>query len=59
MPFVHIHWIEGRDDDKKAEVAKRITEVLVEEGDAKREDIWVKFDDGAPTDWFFGGERSR
>ena len=57
MPFVHIQWFEGRDDEQKAEVAKRITEALVEGGGAKREEIWVRFDDGAPTDWFFGGKR--
>jgi 4-oxalocrotonate tautomerase family enzyme len=59
VPFVHIHWFEGRDDEQKAEVARRVTEALVEEGKAKRKDVWVKFDDGAPADWYFGGERKR
>jgi 4-oxalocrotonate tautomerase len=59
MPFVHIHWFEGRDDEQKAEVARRVTEALVEAGKAKRDDVWVKFDDGAPADWYFGGERKR
>jgi phenylpyruvate tautomerase PptA (4-oxalocrotonate tautomerase family) len=32
---------------------------MVEVGKAKREDVWVKFEDGAPADWYFGGERKR
>jgi 4-oxalocrotonate tautomerase len=59
MPFVLIHWFEGRDDEQKAEVAKRVTEAMVEVGKAKREDVWVKFEDVAPADWYFGGERER
>jgi len=59
MPFIHIHWFEGRDDEQKAEVARRVTEAIVEAGKAKREDVWVKFDDSAPADWYFGGERKR
>ncbi len=59
MPFVHIHWFEGRDDEQKAEVAQRVTEAMVEVGKAKREDVWVKFEDSAPADWYFGGERKK
>jgi len=59
MPFVQIHWFEGRDEEQKAEVAKRVTEVMVEAGKAKREDVWVKFDESALADWYFGGERKR
>jgi 4-oxalocrotonate tautomerase family enzyme len=57
MPFIHIHWFEGRDDEQKAEVAQRVTEAIVEVGKAKREDVWVRFDDSARADWYFGGER--
>jgi 4-oxalocrotonate tautomerase len=59
VPFVHVHWFEGRDDEQKAEVARLITEALVDGGKAKREDVWVRFDDAAPADWYFGGERKR
>jgi 4-oxalocrotonate tautomerase len=59
MPFVQIHWFDGRDDEQKAEVARRVTEAMVEAGKAKREDVWVTFDDVAPADWYFGGERKR
>jgi 4-oxalocrotonate tautomerase len=59
MPFVQIHGFEGRDDEQKTEVARRVTEAMVEAGKAKREDVWVKFNDVAPADWYFGGERKR
>jgi 4-oxalocrotonate tautomerase family enzyme len=59
VPFVQIHWFEGRDEEQKAEVAKRVTEAMVEVGKAKSEDVWVKFEDGAPADWYFGGERKK
>jgi 4-oxalocrotonate tautomerase family enzyme len=59
MPFVQIHWLEGRDEEQKAEIARRVTEAMVETGKAKREDVWVKFEDGALADWYFGGERKR
>ena len=29
MPFVHIHWFEGRTDEQKAEIARRVEEALV------------------------------
>ena len=30
MPFVEVHWYEGRSDEQKAEIAKRIEAALVE-----------------------------
>jgi 4-oxalocrotonate tautomerase family enzyme len=59
MPFVQINRFAGRDEQQKAEVARRVTDAMVEVGKAKREDVWVKFEDGAPADWYFGGERKR
>ncbi|HEY8778893.1 MAG TPA: 4-oxalocrotonate tautomerase family protein [Solirubrobacterales bacterium] len=59
MPFVQIHWFEGRDDEQKAEIARRVTEAMVETGKAKPEDVWVKFEDVALADWYFGGERKK
>jgi 4-oxalocrotonate tautomerase len=59
MPFVQIHWFEGRDDEQKAEIARRVTEAMVETGKAEPEDVWVKFEDAAPADWYFGGARRK
>jgi 4-oxalocrotonate tautomerase len=56
MPFVHIHWYEGRSDEQKAEIAKRITEALVEIGKTSPEHVWIRFEDSKKSDWSMSGE---
>ena len=56
MPYVHVHWFEGRSPEQKAEVAKRITEALEEVASVPPEQVWVRFDDSARDDWAMGGE---
>ena len=51
MPFVEVHWLTGRTDEQKAEIAKRIEEALVEVAGAPREHCWVKFADSEKTDF--------
>ena len=43
MPHVQITWVEGRTPDQKRKIAERITEALIEDGRAKRENIHVAF----------------
>jgi 4-oxalocrotonate tautomerase len=50
MPFVHIHWLEGRSDEQKAEIAKRIEEALGEVAGIPPEHCWVKFSDSSKSD---------
>ncbi|HEX8754160.1 MAG TPA: tautomerase family protein [Solirubrobacterales bacterium] len=50
MPFVHVHWYEGRSDEQKAEVAKRIEEALGEIAGVPPEHCWVKFSDSKRSD---------
>jgi phenylpyruvate tautomerase PptA (4-oxalocrotonate tautomerase family) len=50
MPFVHVHWYEGRSDQQKAEIAKRIEEALGEVAGVPPEHCWVKFSDSSKTD---------
>jgi 4-oxalocrotonate tautomerase family enzyme len=54
MPFVHVHWYEGRTDEQKAEIAKRIEEALVEVAGASPEHCWVKFSDSSRSDFIIG-----
>ena len=56
MPFVHVHWYEGRTPEQKAEIAKRITEALVDVGKTTPEHVWVRFDDSKKSDWVMGGQ---
>ncbi len=57
MPFVHIHWFEGRTDEQKAEIAKRIEAALIEVVGATPEHCWVKFSDSKKTDLIIGEPR--
>jgi 4-oxalocrotonate tautomerase family enzyme len=56
MPFVHIHWYEGRSEEQKAEIGRRITEALVEVGKTAPEHVWIRFEDSKKADWVMGGE---
>jgi 4-oxalocrotonate tautomerase len=45
VPHVQITWVEGRTPDQKRKIAERVTQVLMEDGRAKRENIHVTFHD--------------
>ncbi len=57
MPFIHIHWYEGRSDEQKAEIARRITDAMVEVGKTSPEHVWIRFEDSKKSDWVMGGEQ--
>jgi phenylpyruvate tautomerase PptA (4-oxalocrotonate tautomerase family) len=54
MPFVHVHWYEGRSDEQKAEIAGRIEAALVEVAGVPPEHCWVKFSDSSKADFIIG-----
>jgi 4-oxalocrotonate tautomerase family enzyme len=51
MPFVEVHWFEGRSDEQKVEIAKRIEQALVDVAGVPPEQCWIKFTDSAKTDF--------
>ncbi len=51
MPFVEVNWYEGRSDEQKREIAKRIEEALVEVAGVAPEHCWVKFADSKKSDF--------
>lgn len=55
MPHVQITWVAGRDAQQKRKLAERITQALVEDGRAKRENIQVTFVDVPATDYAEAG----
>jgi 4-oxalocrotonate tautomerase family enzyme len=57
MPFVQVHWFEGRSDEQKREIAKRIEEALVDVTGVPPEQCWVKFSDSPRTDFIIGEAR--
>ena len=56
VPYVHIHWFEGRDAEQKAELAKRITEAMEDVAKMPPDQVWIRFDDARRADWAMAGE---
>lgn len=56
MPTVIIYWSPGRNMQQKQAVIEQITDVLVNEAGANREDVLVIFQDIAPGDFGRGGQ---
>ena len=57
MPFIHVHWYEGRSDEQKAELARRITDAMVEVGKTSADAVWIRFEDSKKSDWVMGGKQ--
>ncbi len=55
MPHVQITWVAGRSPEQKRKLAERITQALIEDGRAKRENIHVTFVDVPPSDYAEAG----
>ena len=55
MPFVSIRMIEGRSQQQKDEIAKRVNDALSDVLQLPKEDIWVVFEDITAKDWYVGG----
>ena len=55
MPYIQITWVAGRNADQKRRIAEQITETLITEGNAKKENIQVTFVDLPPTDYAEAG----
>jgi 4-oxalocrotonate tautomerase len=55
VPYVQVTWVEGRTPEQKRKLAERITQVLIEDGKAKRENIQVTFVDLPATDYAEAG----
>ena len=56
MPTVLVYWYPGRDSEQKQKVAARITDALIEDGNAKRESILIIFQDITPDNTARGGQ---
>lgn len=56
MPLVQITMLQGRTTDQKRKIAKRITDVMVEEAGARREAIAVAFHEVSKESYASGGE---
>lgn len=55
MPYVQVTWVTGRTPEQKKKLVERITDALIQEGNAKRENIHVTFVDLPATDYAEAG----
>jgi 4-oxalocrotonate tautomerase len=56
MPLVQITMLQGRTAEQKRKIAKRVTDALVEEAEARREGIVVAFHEVSKESYASGGE---
>ena len=57
MPFVNIRILEGHPQERKDEMARRITDTISELAQLPKEAIWVVFEDVTADDWYVGPNR--
>ena len=55
MPFVTIRFIEGRSQQQKDEIARRVNDALSEVLELPKNDIWIVFEESTARDWYVGG----
>jgi 4-oxalocrotonate tautomerase len=56
MPMVQVTLLEGRTADQKRKIARRITDVLVEEAGTRREGTVIVFHEVSKESYASGGE---
>jgi 4-oxalocrotonate tautomerase len=55
MPFVNIRLVEGRTQQRKDEIAKRVNDVISNVLQLPKEETWVVFEDIPAEGWYVGG----
>jgi 4-oxalocrotonate tautomerase len=56
MPTVLVYWYPGRNAEQKQQIAQRMTDALVEVGNARRESILIIFQETTPDNTARGGQ---
>ena len=56
MPFVNIQILKGHPQERKDEIARRVTEAISEVTELPKAAIWVVFEDVARADWYVAGD---
>ena len=55
MPFVNIRMLKGHSQERKDEIAKRVSTAISEVAGLPKDVIWVVFEDVTTDNWFVGG----
>lgn len=56
MPMVTVEWVAGRSQDDKDKVARKIAAVIDEVSGVGKSQVWVRFEDVEPADWYLGDD---
>ena len=56
MPMVTVHWLEGRTQNQKAQLAEAITNAFIEIAKVSPDQVWLVFDDVKRADWAMSGK---
>ncbi len=54
MPFVNIRIVKGHPQERKDEIARRVTAAISEVAQLPKDFIWVVFEDVEAEDWYVG-----
>jgi 4-oxalocrotonate tautomerase len=54
MPFVNIRLVEGRSQERKDEISKRVIDAICEVLQLPEDEVWVVFEDVPAEDWYVG-----
>ena len=55
MPFVEIHYLEGKTQEQKEKLAKAITDAVTAIFEVPSDVVWIQFDEMSKTDFATGG----
>lgn len=55
MPYVEVHYLEGRTEEQVEQLAKAITDAVVKIFKVEKESVWIEFDEMPKTHFASGG----
>jgi len=54
VPFVNIRILKGHSQDRKDEIARRVTEAISDVTKLPKQAVWIVFEDVAADEWYVG-----
>jgi 4-oxalocrotonate tautomerase len=56
MPYIHIHWIEGRSKDQKERIVRKFTDTMVQVAGVEPDMVHFIFHDHSMDDFAYDGK---
>jgi 4-oxalocrotonate tautomerase len=54
MPFVNIRILKGHSQERKDEIARRVTDAISDVAKLPKQAVWVVFEDVTAEEWYVG-----